>query len=319
MFVAGFFVAEHRLFTSQASSPTAATVQLDNATASVRANKTAIIDGVEVLGTQCGSNWQEAKAMGCHFDVMASRWYSTECFDQEVLDDMLAEPQVNWNFTWYADHEHTIVVPPEKVFRGEFDKVYPNNLFHIKHCLHLWRKLHHAVLTSRPVDEDILDYDHTIHCTKMIMDWVNPGFKRHSVTTAKSATPFSPSFGHHKPSTHPSSIKMRAVIVYTAFFAALAVAAPVFQTTNTHLEILERSQALPPIEEEDDYKKRSQALPPIEEEDDYKKRSQALPPIEEEDDYKKRSQALPPIEEEDDYKKRSQALPPIEEEDDYKK
>lgn len=190
MFVTGFLVAYFVLFTSQAPSPTAPAIRVDNVTASVRSNKTAIINGIEVAGTQCGSNWQEAKAMGCHFDVMASRWYSTECFDQEVLDDMLAEPQVNWNFTWYEDHEHTIVVPPEKVFMGEFDKVYPDNLFHIKHCLHLWRKLHHAVLTSRPVDEDILDYNHTKHCTKMIMNWTSPGFQRHSVTTAKSATPF---------------------------------------------------------------------------------------------------------------------------------
>ena len=30
---------------------------------------TKIIDGVEVHGTQCGESWEEAKAMGCHFDV----------------------------------------------------------------------------------------------------------------------------------------------------------------------------------------------------------------------------------------------------------
>ncbi|KAG8167957.1 hypothetical protein KVR01_003646 [Diaporthe batatas] len=128
--------------------------------------------------------------MGCHFDVMASRWYAPECFDREVLDDMLAEPKVNWNFTWWSDAKHTQLVPPEKVFGGEFEKVYPNNLFHIKHCLHLWRKLHHAVITRRPVDEDILDYEHTVHCTNMIMNWTDPGFNRNSVTHAESARPF---------------------------------------------------------------------------------------------------------------------------------
>ncbi|KAK5655855.1 hypothetical protein OQA88_5394 [Cercophora sp. LCS_1] len=155
-----------------------------------KATTTAIIDGIEVIGTKCGDNWQEAKALGCKWDVMASRWYAPECFDQDVVDDMLAEPQVNWNFTWYADKEHTIVVPSEKVFSGEFDKVYPNNLFHIKHCLHLWRKLHHSVVTGRPLDEDILDYEHTTHCTRMIMDWMDPDFKRHSVTSASTGTPF---------------------------------------------------------------------------------------------------------------------------------
>lgn len=149
-----------------------------------------VIDGIEVVGTKCGNSWQEAKAMGCHFDVMASRWYAPECFDKSVLDDMLAEPHVDWNFTWYADKYHRVVVPSEKVLSGEFDKVYPDNLFHIKHCLHLWRKLHHAVIKGMPVDEEILDYKHTVHCTKMIMDWTSPNFQRHSVTSAKSGTPF---------------------------------------------------------------------------------------------------------------------------------
>lgn len=194
-FVMGVLVSQSPLLTSPQSllSPESS-IMIDQTafktTALSRASTTTMIDGLEVAGTQCGHNWREAKALGCHFDVMASRWYAPECFDQEVLDDMLAEPLVNSNFTWYADKAHTIVVPPEKVFNGEFDKVYPDNLFHIKHCLHLWRKLHHAILVGRPVDEDILDYGHTLHCTRMVMKWMEPGFERHSVTHAESATPF---------------------------------------------------------------------------------------------------------------------------------
>lgn len=190
----GFLLAFHMQFLDlpkpSSCGQTSTAIGHDNSKTLSTASATTMIDGVEVLGTQCGRNWQEAKAMGCHFDVMASRWYSPECFDQEVLDEMLAEPHVNWNFTWYADKAHTVLVPPERVFSGEFEKVYPNNLFHIKHCLHLWRKLHHAVLAGRPVDEDILDYEHTRHCTRMIMEWTDPDFKRHSVTHAESATPF---------------------------------------------------------------------------------------------------------------------------------
>lgn len=146
------------------------------------------IDGSRVEGTQCGNSWQEAEALGCHFDVMASRWYSPECFDAETLEGMLAEPQVN--FTWYADREHTEVYPPEKALRGEFVKVWPDNAFHIKHCLYLWRRLHHAIIENKSIDEDLFSYGHTLHCTRMILEWMEPGFKRHTISFQTSGTPF---------------------------------------------------------------------------------------------------------------------------------
>lgn len=86
---------------------------------------TELINGVDTEGFQCGSTWEEAKAMGCKFDVMSSRWYSPECFFQEVLDGFMAEPWVN--FTWYYDEDHTEVFPSDKAMAGEFVHVYPDN------------------------------------------------------------------------------------------------------------------------------------------------------------------------------------------------
>ncbi|KAK1710291.1 uncharacterized protein BDZ83DRAFT_591522 [Colletotrichum acutatum] len=148
-----------------------------------------MIDGIEAPGTQCGDTWQEAKDLGCHFDVMASRWYAPECFDQTALEGMLDE-QPYVNFTWYEDKEHTRVYPSELVLRGEFDKVYPSGDYHIYHCLYLWRRLHHAVIKNKPVDEDLLEYGHTLHCTRMIMQWMDPSIPRTTISSATSGTPF---------------------------------------------------------------------------------------------------------------------------------
>jgi hypothetical protein len=87
-------------------------------------NKNKVLNGVETEGTQCGNTWEEAKAMGCKFDVMASRWYAPECFFQEVLDEMMAEPWIN--FTWYINEDHTEIFPSEKAMAGEFVHVYPD-------------------------------------------------------------------------------------------------------------------------------------------------------------------------------------------------
>jgi hypothetical protein len=153
------------------------------------AGTVAMIDGVDTPGTQCGDSWQEAKELGCHFDVMASRWYAPECFDQAALEGMLEE-QPYVNFTWYADKEHTKIYPSELVLRGEFDKVYPSGDYHIYHCLYLWRRLHHAVLKNKPVDEDLFRYGHTLHCTRMIMRWMDPSIPRTTISSATSGTPF---------------------------------------------------------------------------------------------------------------------------------
>ena len=189
MFVAGLLAyGASVLIMHSFDSQSPVVMDQKNPTTPSKASATTVIDGIEVTGTQCGSTWQEAKALGCHYDIIASAWYAPDCFDGQVLDHMLAEPSVN--FTWYADRAHTIVFPTETVLKGEFDIVYPDNIFHVKHCLHLWRKLHHAVVTGRSVDEDILDYGHTLHCTVLIMEWITPGFEKHSITRSRPGRPF---------------------------------------------------------------------------------------------------------------------------------
>ncbi|RAH69957.1 uncharacterized protein BO66DRAFT_294666, partial [Aspergillus aculeatinus CBS 121060] len=128
---------------------------------------------------KCGTHWTEAKRLGCHFDVMASRWYSPDCFNRGVLDQMLTEV----DFRWYADREHTQEVARERVLAGEFDAVYPDNDYHIMHCLYLWRRLHSAVLEHRFLDDDVYSYGHTLHCTRLIMRWPR-GLNTTTVATA---------------------------------------------------------------------------------------------------------------------------------------
>jgi hypothetical protein len=62
--------------------------------------------------------------MGCKFDVMASRWYAPKCFSQEVLDEMMAEPWIN--FTCYVNEDHIEIFPSERAMAGEFVHVYPD-------------------------------------------------------------------------------------------------------------------------------------------------------------------------------------------------
>ncbi|KAF2999121.1 hypothetical protein E8E14_003848 [Neopestalotiopsis sp. 37M] len=148
---------------------------------------TKIVDGAVIEGTQCGDSWQEAKALGCIYDVIASRWYAPECFDQESFDAMKQEPGTN--YTWYSDKEHTMQVPTEIGERGEFELLYPLKNFHKIHCLYLWRKMHHALLNNLPLDDDLMEEDHTIHCTKNLLTWPDPTVKE-VASIAHAGRPF---------------------------------------------------------------------------------------------------------------------------------
>lgn len=132
---------------------------------------------------KCGTHWTEAKRLGCQFDVMASRWYSPNCFNEGVLGEMLEEV----DFKWYADREHTKEVSRDVVLAGEFEAVYPDNDYHIMHCLYLWRRLHSAIIEHRHLDDDVYSYEHTLHCTRLIMKWPR-GIN--STTIATSGIPY---------------------------------------------------------------------------------------------------------------------------------
>lgn len=115
----------------------------------------------------CGNNRHEAKANGCKYDLMASRWYPAECFHGDVLEQMLKEV----DFDWFWDSDHTQPATWETALAGDYDMLYPLYDFHIIHCLYQFRRLHMAIIEHRQIDDDVYSYGHTMHCTKLIMQW----------------------------------------------------------------------------------------------------------------------------------------------------
>lgn len=136
---------------------------------------------------KCGNSWQEAKALGCHYDVLASRWYSDECYNDEVLQTMLKEV----DFQWYGDANHTQPVSWDLALSGEFDALWPLHDYHIMHCLYLWRRLHSAVVGHLYLDDDVYAYHHTLHCTRLIMQWpMEWKYGKNTTTISPSGLPY---------------------------------------------------------------------------------------------------------------------------------
>jgi hypothetical protein len=142
---------------------------LDRPEKAVDINGKPIESGPRDYDPVCGSNRHEAKAAGCIFDLLATRWYTPECYNQEVLGEMLLEI----DFNVWLDSEKTQQAPQDVAFAGDWDFLWPTPDFHILHCIYQWRRLHRAMLEHRAIDDDVFSYDHTLHCTRMLLNWPN--------------------------------------------------------------------------------------------------------------------------------------------------
>ncbi|OOO14952.1 ABC transporter related protein [Aspergillus oryzae] len=73
-----------------------------------------------VMKSPCGHTAGEARARGCHFDIITFCWLPDRCYDAELSDSL--EKLVDWK--WYLDRNKTQPVPKEEALQGELDGLY---------------------------------------------------------------------------------------------------------------------------------------------------------------------------------------------------
>jgi len=113
----------------------------------------------------CGSSPAEAKALGCHFDIMMLAWQPPLCYD----DDLLAEtfPTGRWQF--YHDKNFTQPIDEEIVRAGTtVHPLFSSPDFHYEHCSYVWKKQMRAYAGKRLIDTKAFSYGHTVHCADLL-------------------------------------------------------------------------------------------------------------------------------------------------------
>lgn len=114
----------------------------------------------------CGSSPEEALSRGCHFDLMSFCWLPDLCYDPSLTDDFIkAGP---WK--WYSAPDGGDEIPEDIVRTGVYDNLFVSFDYHRNHCLHMWSKLHRAIIQGNPIDGYIGNYNHTLHCQEMLLD-----------------------------------------------------------------------------------------------------------------------------------------------------
>jgi len=108
----------------------------------------------------CGSTPDEARAAGCVFDVMMQLWTPPECMDSPLSERFLEKG----NWTWYADSGAQRAYTDEEIRKGDHDVVYVAQSYHRHHCIFAWERLVRAMRNQAPLIEELISYDHVMHC-----------------------------------------------------------------------------------------------------------------------------------------------------------
>ncbi|KAH8819348.1 hypothetical protein F5884DRAFT_760312 [Xylogone sp. PMI_703] len=111
---------------------------------------------------RCGKNAQEAKALGCVFELMTVSWMPMECHDSELNEEFRAVRV--WHF--YEDSNGTKEIS-ETELSEKTVMSYTTNEFHRMHCGYSWMKMHRALKEGRRIDRGLSYYKHTLHCADM--------------------------------------------------------------------------------------------------------------------------------------------------------
>lgn len=114
----------------------------------------------------CGKTPEEARSLGCVFDVMLSSWIHSECHNQTFMDMHIAKVQ----FPWFRDRNMTEPVFEEEVRRGEYDTLFLYQDFHYEHCMYMWKVQIIAWKNGLPIDSGSWNMRHSEHCAKVMLD-----------------------------------------------------------------------------------------------------------------------------------------------------
>jgi hypothetical protein len=124
-----------------------------------------IFTGHKYIG--CGRSVEEARSLGCEYDILANHYLPTLCLDRIGMAQYTDE---GTSWIGYVDRNHTTQYSTIKEM-GESDLYWTSQRDHIVHCGMLWKRQYRAWAENwRYVDAIIMDEEHTMHCANYLID-----------------------------------------------------------------------------------------------------------------------------------------------------
>ncbi|KAI0127134.1 hypothetical protein BJ170DRAFT_582227, partial [Xylariales sp. AK1849] len=126
------------------------------------------ISGYKFL--KCGTSVQEAKALGCQYDILANHWLPRPCIDRDAVEEYQKDE------SWFAYAHENMTGPLSLDAMGDISHYYTSKRDHIFHCGTLWKKQFKAFTENRRnIDSITADPEHTHHCAQYLIDMTDLG------------------------------------------------------------------------------------------------------------------------------------------------
>ena len=129
----------------------------------------AYLTSPSVLDSQisnCGSTVEEAKALGCHFDLFSFVYYPPPCYNRDLHDSFAAQHHndIDWRLMDYTP------VSTDEVLEGNHLELRPvSGHYHEWHCTYEWLRLIRALAERRPLDKKLAESSHGHHCSMTLL------------------------------------------------------------------------------------------------------------------------------------------------------
>jgi hypothetical protein len=94
----------------------------------------------------CGASIEEAKAVGCVFDILAMAWIPPQCHDPKLVDEFRQER--NWRY--WADQDGTVELREDELHlrSGPDQLIWATLEWHLIHCNYEWQKMNRAMIVG---------------------------------------------------------------------------------------------------------------------------------------------------------------------------
>ena len=115
----------------------------------------------------CGSTPDEAKRLGCHFDMFSFAYYAPPCHAAALHASFLSthRGEIQWR------HMNYTPLSTDEVLRGIHTDLRPiSGQFHDLHCTYEWLRLVRALAEERPLDRKLSRFEHSRHCSGKLLE-----------------------------------------------------------------------------------------------------------------------------------------------------
>ncbi|KAM3064761.1 hypothetical protein ACMFMG_012075 [Clarireedia jacksonii] len=127
-----------------------------------------LVEAGDNVIVDCGNSPEEAKVLGCVWDLMSFSWTHPACYNKNVSDAFL-EKYGPWK--WYLNENNKPV--GEELTEEDLPyvpMVWTQEHYHIAHCTYIFKLLHIAAMSGHLVTNEGIGMFHTNHCVDVFLD-----------------------------------------------------------------------------------------------------------------------------------------------------